>query len=294
MPVSKALPVLEQMRANYQLAFTPHKPKRGEDNWYKFCGEVIDEMEQLSFGREVLLDALVAHICDELNFDDKLLLIQHFAHPADKRDEFLNRVERYLLKERLINKGVTGLLVQNKSENKLYIQGPTKTWTVAEAEDKHDLEAPLMTLRNTFLPVKQKLHNIIGFMANFKKEENNIVFKLKVFALKGVVKKRNKGARCYGKSIEMMEEIMGPDMLRLYLDVIKRKYKDIIEEKKKNRLLNNTDDGPPDDLEAINHIHACVIQEMFLRVYNLQQKNGRQWFLSPEEAVLIDVENTTF
>jgi hypothetical protein len=292
--VSKSDILIENIRNNYNLAIVQNKPKRGEDNWYKFCSEVIDEMLQLGLERNSLLDSLVSHICDELTFEDKMLLLNNFSLMENK-DEFIERIERYLLKDRLSNKGLTGLLVQNKGVNKLYVaKTGTSAWSLAEAEDNYDLEQPLATLKNKLIPAKQKLHSIVGFMSNFKKEENNIVFKLKVFTLKGVIKKRNKGARCYGKSIEMMEEIMGTETLRAYLDLIQTKYKDIIEEKKKNRMLNNTDEGVVDELEAITQIHACVIQEMFLRYYNIQQKDGRSWFLSPEEAVLIDIENLSY
>ena len=89
----------------------------------------------------------------------------------------------------------------------------------------------------------------------------------------------------------MMNEILGPDIYKLYLDLIHFKYKDIIEEKRINREINNDMDSVPNELESINHTHACVIQEMFLRVYNIERKDGRAWFLSPEEALLVDIEN---
>ena len=82
--------------------------------------------------------------------------------------------------------------------------------------------------------------------------------------------------------------------MQLYLALIQDKYKDIIEEKRANREINNVIKETPDELEAINHVHACVIQEMFLRVYNIQKKDKKRWFLTPEEALLVDLENTTF
>jgi hypothetical protein len=290
---SKTDILIEKIRAQYNLAIVPNKPKRGEDNWYKFCSEVIDEMLKLGLERNTLLDALVSHICDELTFEDKMLLLNN-SSIMENKDEFIERIERYLLKNTVTNKELIGLLVQNKGTNNLYIKKGTSMWSLAEAEDKYDLEQPIAVLKNKLLPAKEKLHSIVGFMSNFKKEENNIVFKIKVFTLKGIVKKRNKGARCYGKSIETMEEIMGTETSRTYLDLIKVKYKDIIEEKKKNRVLNKTEEGVPDELEAITQIHACVIQEMFLRYYNIQEKDGKHWFLSPEEAVLIDIENVSY
>jgi hypothetical protein len=33
---------------------------------------------------------------------------------------------------------------------------------------------------------------------------------------------------------------------------------------------------------------------MFLRTYNILEKNSKKWFLTPEEALLVDIENATF
>jgi hypothetical protein len=291
----KTLLLIDEMHEKYKLASVPNKPKRGEDNWYKFSSEVINEMETLGLDREVLLNAVVEHICDELSFTDKMFLLNDFEYI--EKDDFTTRIERYLFKNVMTNKGIQGIFLHNMDEQQLFVKRMKQLqekdkWVLAEAEDINDLEKQIEALKTTFLPAKNKLHSVVGFMTFFKKEVDNIVFKLKVFKLNGVVKKRNKGARCYGKSIEMMTEIMGIGLVRSYIDLIQYKYKDIIEEKKKNRLLNTgSDEGIPDDLEAINHSHACVIQEMFLRVYNIMKKNDVIWFLSPEEAMLIDIEN---
>jgi hypothetical protein len=221
------------------------------------------------------------------------------------------------MKNAVHNKDLTGVFVQHKNEPKLFVKtsgagasgagaseagaseagasGADTVWTLAEATDKDDLEKPILAWKNQFLPANTKLNSVVGFMANFKKEENNIVFKIKVFELNGIKKKRNKGARCYGKSTEMLTEILGPAMYTAYLALIHTKYKEIIEEKKKNRVLHKVEENAvPDDLEAINHTHACVIQEMFLRTYNLQRKGDRIWFITPEEALLIDIENLSY
>jgi len=286
--------LLQQLREKYLLAIVRNKPKRGEDNWYKFCSEVIHEMETLGLPRALLLDALLNHICDDLLYEDKLVLLTGVIQNDFTPDEFSEKIKQILLKNTLNNKGLTGVYVQHKNEPQLLIKKDT-AWSPAEAEDVHDLEKPIAALKNQFLPAKTKLNSVVGFMANFKKEENNIVFKLKVFELNGVKKKRNKGARCYGKSTEMLLEILGEDMYKAYLALIQTKYKEIIEEKKKNRQLHNVEESAaPDELEAINHTHACVIQEMFLRTYNLQRKGDRTWFVTPEEALLIDIENLSY
>ena len=284
----KATTLFDKMFEKYTLAITESKPKRGDDNWYKFCSAVIDEMETLSISKDILLDAIVEHICDDLEFEDKMIILNSLDD-IDKND-FILKVEKYLLKNVLVNKGIKGLFIQNKGTQHLYIK-KGNVWVLSESEDIYDLEKEIAILKDNFLPVTDKLNNIVGFMSNFKKEDKNIVFKLKVFKLNGVIKRRNKGSRCYGKSIELMTEILGKDIYTLYLDLIQVKYKDIIEEKKLNRELNNDFDVIPNELDAINHIHACVIQEMFLRVYNREKKDGKVWFLTPEESLLVDIEN---
>ena len=285
--------LIQRLRQYYELARVPNKPKRGEDNWYKFCSEVINEMETLGMKREVLLEAMVAHICDDLISEEKLLLLNGFT--TDKDDEFLIQVKKYLLKDVLVNKGLTGIFVQQRGAARLFIKQNNDIWSPAEAEDIHDLEKQILSLKDKYLPPETKLSNVVGFMANFKKEENNIVFKVKVFELNGIKKKRNKGARCYGKSVEMLQAIMGKEIYNAYLALIQVKYKELIEEKKKNRALNRPGveraEDEQEELEAINHTHACVIQEMYLRAYNIQKKGDRSWFLTPEEALLIDIEN---
>lgn len=294
--------LVERLHKNYLLASVPNKPKRGEENWYKFCSEVIQEMETLGFSRTLLLEALLGHLCDDLLYEEKLLLLNGFT--GETQDDFRKQLQRYVMKNAVYNKGLTGVFLKYKNEAQLFVTAgasasasasESETWTLAEAADKDDLEKPITALKNQFLPAKTKLNSVVGFMANFKKEENNIVFKLKVFELNGIKKKRNKGARCYGKSTEMLTEILGLEMYKAYLALIQTKYKDIIEEKKKNRILHNVEESAePDVLEAINHTHACVVQEMFLRTYNLQRKGDRIWFVTPDEALLIDIENLSY
>ena len=289
--------LLEKMQKNYLVTLVPNKPKRGEDDWYKFCSEVINEMETVGLPRELLLEAVITHICDELLYEDKLILLNGLFNNDFKTDDFSEKIKEYFLKNTLTNKGIMGIFVYYKNEAKLFIKKVVgeANWSQAEPEDLHDLEKPITALKNKLLPANTHLNSVVGFVANFKKDENNMVFKLKVFELNGVKKKRNKGARCYGKSTEMLMEILGEPMYKTYLDLIHQKYKYIIDEKKKNRLLHNaTDNVVPDELEAINQIHACVIQEMFLRTYNLQRKGGRSWFVTPEEAVMIDIENLSY
>ena len=87
-----------------------------------------------------------------------------------------------------------------------------------------------------------------------------------VFKVKDMTKKRHKGARCdqAGKdaAIKTMNGILG-----------------------ETRYLSNSDIGQKE---------LCVLQELTLRIYNKQQKDGKVWFLTPAEAILIKVAKINF
>jgi hypothetical protein len=108
-------------------------------------------------------------------------------------------------------------------------------------------------------PAKDKLNNIIGFITTFKKDY--MTFKVKDFA-----NKRTKGARCDQSTkrdaIKTLNEILGQE-----------KY---------------------DSKSEISQKQICCIQEFILRIYDRENKNNKRWFLSPAEAVLIDIEGLKF
>jgi hypothetical protein len=118
----------------------------------------------------------------------------------------------------------------------------------------------LALIINKFIPnINTKLNQFTGFMINFKKDY--IIFKVK-----DLTKKRHKGARCdqSGKkeAIKMLNSIIGEE-----------------------KYSNDSD---------INQKQVCIIQEFMLRLYNNEKKNGLYWYLTPAEAVLINIEGLTF
>ena len=39
------------------------------------------------------------------------------------------------------------------------------------------------------------------------------------------------------------------------------------------------------------HKYFCVLQELILRLYDYNQKDGKRWFFSPSETIINDIEN---
>ena len=247
--------LVNNMNTNYDMATNKQIIIRGEDNWYKFCSLVISDLESDSTAtRDDLLDLLIAHIIDELNFEHILLLVNNLE--TIPSTEFGTRVKNYINSNIITNKGVIGMLVNNNGKHQLLKKSmDDNTWKIADAEDYHDLTPQLNTTVMKFIPVEDKLSKLVGFMDNFKKDY--IIFKVK-----DLTKPRHKGARCdqSGKreAIKMLNAIIGEE-----------KY---------------------NDDSKISQKQVCVLQEFMLRIYNKEKKNGVSWFLAPAEAALINIE----
>jgi hypothetical protein len=83
-----------------------------------------------------------------------------------------------------------------------------------------------------------------------------------VFKVKEMSKKRNKGARCdqsqKGEALLILNKILGEN-----------KY---------------------DKETKLGRVEICVLQELYLRLFDMKNKNQKAWYLSPSEAVLINIE----
>lgn len=100
----------------------------------------------------------------------------------------------------------------------------------------------------------------MGFMNNFKTEEY-VVFKTKT-----ITNPRDAGARCdqnsnKSKAIDILNTIVGSEKYSNQLDISQRE--------------------------------ICIIQELYLRMFDKERMNKKRWFLSPAEAVLTNIEKYT-
>ena len=94
-------------------------------------------------------------------------------------------------------------------------------------------------------------------MNNFKTEEY-VVFKTKL-----ITNPRDAGARCdqnsnKSKAIDILNNIVGSDKFSTKTNLAQRE--------------------------------ICIIQELFLRLFDKERTNQKRWFLSPPEAVLTQIE----
>jgi hypothetical protein len=234
---------------------------RGDEDWYKLCSVVIETMVSESItDQDILLDFVVQHIIDELKFEDMLLILSGLDILLAAPSEFTTRLIR-LITETIITTtpdNLTGILINNKGTNQLMVKNGT-IWSLAQPLDINDFKTEIEKLQSKFLPALEKMNNLVGFMSIFKKDEDYIVFKVK-----DITNKRNRGARCDQSNKEEALKTL-------------------------NNIVDESDKYYMKKEKVINRKQVCIIQEMFLRLYNYNQNNNKIWFLSAVEANLVKI-----
>jgi len=158
----------------------------------------------------------------------------------------------YFDKRILSFRNLTGILIQKKTLQQLLILDKDG-WRPAEGEDYQDLSPAI----KAYVPQISNLNNVVGFVTDFKSE-------YRIFKVKIMTKKRNKGARCdqagKGETIKLLN---------------------MIEERTEYTIANT---------KMLSQKYLCVLQEFILRINNYKQKNSKIWFLDPLQSSLLNIE----
>jgi len=255
----EALALVAILEENYLKATTSNLLVRGEDDWYKFYYIASEKMiNEKIIDKNNLLEFLINHMIDYLNFDENLILLNYLYNTSNLSDLMKlikNNYESKIIKK----KGITGIVLYN-SDNvpaiKLIVYKDNK-WVIGEFTDEIDLKDKI----KEYTPDLLRVNNVIGFIGNFK-------HKYMIFKVKFMKEKRNSGARCdqSGKkeNIKILNEIFG--------------------EKDKFNFINT---------KGMNKNELCIRQEILLRLFNKENKNNKIWFLNGVESALIDIEKKT-
>ena len=249
--------VLIKIEKLYETAISKHVIKRGEDDWYKFCSAVINEMMKEGTAIETLHEFIIAHIIEELNFDECMIVLNYLnSLTKDTHTVFTRLVENYFNLLIISRGNLKGLLLHNNGKQQLVVKTLDDShWHLAKNEDYFDLTPNIREMTERLLPAQSKLNKFVGFMISFKK--NYMVFKVK-----DISKPRDKGYRCDQTSkknvITLLNNIIGRDKYQFNI--------------------------------SVSHTHLCILQEFYLRLYNKEKKDGKVWFLTPSEAVIINIE----
>jgi hypothetical protein len=256
---SETIKIVDDIKQKYNTAKELQTIDRGDDDWYKFCSIVINDMKEDDTDIELLLEFLISHIMEEQPYGNMVKILNYYAL-LNKEDPVESQIIHYIDRNTLKDKNTSGIILQDDGKRKILIRNKENgLWLDAKGEDIEDLKDKLALMLSKLKPAKEKLNTIIGFITTFKKDY--MTFKVKDFSIK-----RTKGARCDQSTkrdaVKTLNEILGQE-----------KY---------------------DSKSEISQKQICCIQEFILRIYDRNNKNNKRWFLTPAESVLIDVEGLKF
>jgi hypothetical protein len=217
---------------------------------------VIDHLQEVY---QIPLDKIktyvLHHIMDMMLLPDKLVILSSvYTKDTLEMSPIEIEIKKYF-GERIMIQGERTAIVLNKENSwKLFIQPDDKgsVWTEGEPEDYKIFERQL----DKFDVSDDTINDLVGFFNMFKMKEM-------VFKIKDVRQARNNiGARCGDSTTKS-------DAIKLANTLLKSNVYD-----------NKTD---------ILLFGLCVIIEVLMRYYTETKKDGKVYFLTPEETAINDI-----
>jgi hypothetical protein len=249
----------KKLEDNYNLAIMKQIVAKGEKNWYMFCHLGVNFLVKNGYDIKLLHQFVAEHMVDELYLPDiQSILKEYQTNPIYDTQELFKYIKSYISKQILTVKNMKGFLWKDKGKQVLLVkmEQAQASWHVAEPEDLKDFQAKLNENKANII---NNLNILMGFMNNFKTEE------YVVFKTKNINNSRDIGARCdqnsnKSKAIDILNSIVG---------------------------ATNFKHLPGKD---ISQREICIIQELYLRLFDRERKDKKRWFLSPPESVLTNIE----
>jgi hypothetical protein len=261
--------LIDELVENYNITLEfmkKTKVPRGDDNWYKHCGIVIKKMsKEYPDSKQYLLHFLVAHILEQLLYNDKLQLMNYlYSLEAIERNSFEWFAKEYFENNSIIGKKFTAFIMYNLNKREIMLLNKDNKWVPAEPEDQREIAAS-KEAKELLVFNKENYNKFVGFIG-YEKSNRYLVFKTK-----DMTSTRDTGARCdeagKAKNINKLNEILG-------------------EEKYDNENTKAVKDADGNVIsEAVGNVELCVLQEFILRYFNAIKKDNHNWFLTPELAI---------
>jgi hypothetical protein len=262
--------ILDNMFENFLLALKSKQVDRGDHNWYKHCGNVIDDIVKnndiitadTEKDRIIILEQiLVEHIVDSLMMNDKVELLNYiysnsiplpnitneelkpFFDTLDSKivnstfKKFFGRTKLYILSKLILSKGITCIVLFNgpsRVDNLNIFVIENNRCIPANPEDIRDLEDAVQNKYTLKTNKDRQLNQYVGFIG-FETNKKYMVYKVK-----DTTNARSTGFRC---------DQSGKDNIIQLLNEIE---------------TNNDIDYKTDKFNAFE---LCVKQEFLLRIF---------------------------
>lgn len=246
--------------------FTTKKLSKGEKNWYRHAGLIINELKtQYQFSEDNIRHYMIDHIIDMLLFQDKMILIKHFYTNKIAPIGINQELIKAYLDKRIVQSGnYVGMIIMKDDTLKIYVKGDeTGEW---EEAGREDYELFVKDIVRFDVP-KKSIHPIVGFVNLFTSKKSNQ--KEMVFKVKDLSQKRNNtGARI---------DDAGKEKIVKFLNIIlgETKYTD-------------------ENTENITQLGLCAILEMLMR-QKTENKGlailtpNKTYFLTPEQTAITEI-----
>ena len=289
------------------------KPTKDQDEWYYYCGKVIEQISQtdeFQTTREQLYALIIANLLEHLFFEDSLKLVN-----------YLYEKNNYTATTGATT--ATGATTTTGDTRSIQLLTPFERMMLNYYE-QHVIERPLVGRRAATAaaatgpdPKSPKDRGLLLF--NEKKEEHYALVVLRYETREWVIA---------GPEDERDYELLLGKLQSDYLDNInlligfvsffKKEYlifKVKNMSKKRDKGARCDQSGKTETITIINNIlmmnattqgdeykltientkqrtqkELCVFQEFLLRAFNANRVNGRKWFFSTAEALLCNVE----
>ena len=266
-----AINTLKQIQSMYNTTNDPAAKNPAvlklDKTWYENCAYVKEEiMSKFGLTPEHVMGYIIMHILDEMIHTAKFALVVYLYGspnpniPPEIDTQIVKPIMAYfegcMLRNALHNKW--GILLVDGAKVELYIRSLDDSrpeWIIAELSEykyfKDDIAKQMIV-------DKTRLNRIIGYIIMFKTVQMT-------FKYKDITHARNKlGARCNsaGKHdiLDMLNKLIG-----------------------REEYTNANTEG------KLLQPHLCVILEMLLRDYTRGRKDGRIYYLTPEQSILNDI-----
>jgi hypothetical protein len=253
--IRPGLQIKDEIEKKYNVAMSNIATvKRGEEDWYSFAAFLKTTKylsEHIGINNDDYDSFIVSHILEYLNFENTKDLLNYLYFGVGLT-VFETKVKMYYDGLLLKASGIIGIIVSKENKQFLLVKGDNK-WVNGQQEDYTDLTSEL---RKKIIPLSD-YNPYVGFVGNFKNEYN-------IFKIKHMNDKRSKGARCdqsnKADTIKTLNTIIG-----------------------ENKYTH-------DNTKGRNKIEICNLQELWLRYFDKENKNGKRWFLNPSESIINNIE----
>jgi hypothetical protein len=231
---------------------------RGIDNWYTYAA-LLNHTKYLennyNISNERYDTLIIQHVLEYLTFGKTEEVLNYLYYTTDL-DDIDRKLKEYYDTQLLQNQDVIGIIIPKDNKPVLLVKGKDN-WSSGEQSDYIDLKSELKQL---IIPTPQGYNTIVGFITSFKNDYN-------IFKVKNMEDKRSKGARC--------DQSGKADSLKLL-----------------NSILGETKYTPV-NTKGRNKVEFCILQELILRNNNIIYTD-KKWFLTPQEAIINNIEKRSF